>query len=147
MSIRSLLSSLALELSAFMLESRCMLHVACCFQLAKDTVVNIWKANPDPSAEMAKVTGKGYQSITSACWYLNRVAYGENWQSYYACDPQVSTYSLFFTPSISLVAALVKCRGQRLESNWRPNGSTGSCVHHRCRLQSYHVSVLVFECD
>lgn len=59
-------------------------------QLANDTVVNIWKTTPQPALEMSKVTAAGYKAISSSCWYLNRIAYGENWQSYYMCDPQVS---------------------------------------------------------
>ncbi|XP_067931387.1 beta-hexosaminidase subunit alpha-like isoform X2 [Watersipora subatra] len=57
-------------------------------KLANDTVVNIWKTTPQPALEMSKVTAAGYKAISSSCWYLNRIAYGENWQSYYMCDPQ-----------------------------------------------------------
>lgn len=67
-----------------------ILVALCCLQLAKTTVVNVWKRSPDPQKEMSKITGMGYQAILSAHWYLNRVAYGENWHSYYQVDPQVS---------------------------------------------------------
>ena len=67
-------------------------------QLAKDTVVNVWKRNPDATKEMSKVTKAGYQAILSAHWYLNRVEYGENWQNYYKIDPQVSQLTAPPTP-------------------------------------------------
>ena len=67
-------------------------------QLAKDTVVNVWKTNPDATKEMSKVTKAGYQAILSAHWYLNRVEYGENWQNYYKIDPQVSQLTAPPTP-------------------------------------------------
>lgn len=38
---------------------------------------------------MAYVTQKGYRGITSACWYLNEITYGEDWHKYYQCDPLV----------------------------------------------------------
>lgn len=38
---------------------------------------------------MQYVTQKGYKAITSACWYLNILSYGEDWHKYYQCDPQV----------------------------------------------------------
>lgn len=65
------------------------------FQLAKETVVNVWKWYGQYTAEeeMSRVTLAGYKAITSACWYLNEISYGEDWQKYYQCDPQVESWT------------------------------------------------------
>ena len=66
-------------------------QINCCLQLAADTVVNVWKnyGIRKADAEMQFVTQKGYKAITSACWYLNILSYGEDWHKYYQCDPMV----------------------------------------------------------
>lgn len=58
-------------------------------KLAADTVVNVWKNYGVRKAaeEMTFVTKSGYKAITSACWYLNMLSYGEDWHKYYQCDP------------------------------------------------------------
>lgn len=60
-------------------------------QLAADAVVNVWKwyGGRNESQELSAVTAAGYKAITSACWYLNIISYGSDWQKYYNCDPQV----------------------------------------------------------
>jgi len=29
----------------------------------------------------------GYRAVLSACWYLNIISYGPDWEKYYKCDP------------------------------------------------------------
>ncbi|XP_035667078.1 beta-hexosaminidase subunit alpha-like isoform X2 [Branchiostoma floridae] len=57
-------------------------------QVAKDTVVEVWKSNPPVPTEMATVTAKGLRAILSSCWYLNYISYGDDWGKYYSCEPQ-----------------------------------------------------------
>ena len=47
-----------------------------CMQVNPDTVVEVWKGNPD---SRAAVTKAGLQAIYSACWYLNIIQYGPDW--------------------------------------------------------------------
>jgi hexosaminidase len=54
-------------------------------QLKPDTVVHVWMGSGD---EINEITKQGYRTILSSCWYLNYIQYGDNWQDYYACDPQ-----------------------------------------------------------
>uniref|UniRef100_A0A1X7U7Y7 beta-N-acetylhexosaminidase n=1 Tax=Amphimedon queenslandica TaxID=400682 RepID=A0A1X7U7Y7_AMPQE len=55
-------------------------------KIKMDTVIDVWKAGWEK--EMDAVTKAGYNVILSTCWYLNRISYGEDWKSYYSCDPQ-----------------------------------------------------------
>lgn len=32
-------------------------------------------------------TQKGYRTVLQACWYLDLIKYGVQWQAFYACDP------------------------------------------------------------
>ncbi|GAV03539.1 hypothetical protein RvY_13942 [Ramazzottius varieornatus] len=54
------------------------------------TIVHIWKdwKGTEWQPEMHSVTKAGYRAILSACWYLNYISYGADWQTYYRCDPQ-----------------------------------------------------------
>lgn len=59
--------------------------------IAKDTVVHIWKNYKDPSVvkdELSRVTKAGYRTVMSAPWYLNYISYGIDWYKYYEYDPQ-----------------------------------------------------------
>lgn len=38
--------------------------------------------------EMANVTAAGYRALLSTPWYLNRIAYGQDWRDHYKVDPQ-----------------------------------------------------------
>ena len=53
--------------------------------------------------ELATVTAAGYKVVLSACWYLSRISFGDDWvkvssfalnrcnyvaSQYYECDPQ-----------------------------------------------------------
>ena len=49
----------------------------------------MWKGNEQQyQDEMARVTLSGYQTLLSTPWYLNRIAYGQDWQAAYKADPQ-----------------------------------------------------------
>lgn len=53
----------------------------------RNTIVHVWK-NENFLEETAHVTKMGYRTLTSACWYLNKISYGIDWYPYYDCDPQ-----------------------------------------------------------
>jgi len=55
-----------------------------------DTMVHVWMGNTQAEidTEINKVTQQGLRTILSSCWYLNYIKYGNNWEDYYACDPQ-----------------------------------------------------------
>ena len=85
--------------------------------MSSKTLVHIWKdwKGNEWQPEMQAVTKAGYRAILSACWYLNYISYGADWQNvsrwsrphlyqhtvsdfclgmstdvfqYYRCDPQ-----------------------------------------------------------
>ena len=37
-----------------------------------------------------------FRCILSACWYLQRISYGEDWQHFYQCDPRTFNTSATF---------------------------------------------------
>jgi hexosaminidase len=55
-------------------------------EIKSDTIVHVWK--DDWQEQMFNVTGSGFHSLLSLCWYLNYISYGTDWPQYYACDPQ-----------------------------------------------------------
>ncbi|CAG2169452.1 unnamed protein product, partial [Oppiella nova] len=67
-------------------------------QLANDTLVMVWKEryrhptsqNDSWKASVQRIVGQGYKVIVSACWYLNYISYGQDWEKYYRCDPTKS---------------------------------------------------------
>ncbi|CAH1263100.1 HEXB [Branchiostoma lanceolatum] len=52
----------------------------------KDTVIQVWRPR-NWAQKMAQVTRHGLRTILSGCWYLDLISYGEDWPSYYRCDP------------------------------------------------------------
>uniref|UniRef100_A0A8D2J6J6 Beta-hexosaminidase subunit alpha n=1 Tax=Varanus komodoensis TaxID=61221 RepID=A0A8D2J6J6_VARKO len=53
-----------------------------------DTVIQVWKENGGSyQAEMARVTSAGYRALLSAPWYLNHIAYGQDWLGIYQVEP------------------------------------------------------------
>ncbi|XP_054714112.1 beta-hexosaminidase subunit alpha-like [Uloborus diversus] len=54
-------------------------------KIKPDTIVHIWKNGY--KSELTNVTLAGYNAILSACWYLSDIAYGNDWISYYSCEP------------------------------------------------------------
>eukprot|EP00731_Ephydatia_muelleri_P037806 Em0567g4a len=55
-------------------------------QVLPATVIDVWKG--DWQGEMKRVTQANLHAILSTCWYLNYISYGEDWPTYYDCDPQ-----------------------------------------------------------
>lgn len=57
-------------------------------KLKEDTIIHVWKGTQEQyQDEMSKVTSSGYQTLLSTPWYLNRIAYGQDWQDIYKADP------------------------------------------------------------
>ncbi|XP_054707414.1 beta-hexosaminidase subunit alpha-like isoform X2 [Uloborus diversus] len=54
-------------------------------KIKPDTVVHVWKDGYE--AELANVTASGFNAILSSCWYLNYINYGDDWTTFYKCDP------------------------------------------------------------
>lgn len=55
-------------------------------KIKSDTVIHVWKSGQE--SELQNVTAAGYNALLSTCWYLNYINYGNDWPSYYKCDPQ-----------------------------------------------------------
>ena len=49
-------------------------------------MVEVWKGGYQD--ELARVTKMGYTTMLASCWYLNYISYGDDWPTYYKCDPQ-----------------------------------------------------------
>ncbi|XP_054157561.1 beta-hexosaminidase subunit alpha-like [Oppia nitens] len=66
--------------------------------ISNDTLVMVWKESyrhPTATsnswkANVQRIVSQGYQVIVSACWYLNYISYGQDWEKYYRCDPTKS---------------------------------------------------------
>ena len=43
-------------------------------------MIDVWKGGADWMPEVYKITKAGLKTILSACWYLNEISYGEDWQ-------------------------------------------------------------------
>lgn len=63
-------------------------------ELDKDAVAievwqdpSLWNIYPKWTDTTANLTRDGYETILSACWYLNIISYGQDWKKYYDCDP------------------------------------------------------------
>ncbi|KAJ8002450.1 hypothetical protein DPEC_G00159050 [Dallia pectoralis] len=53
-----------------------------------DTVLHIWKGSPAQiQQELSDITLAGYRVILSAPWYINHIAYGQDWTTYYTVKP------------------------------------------------------------
>ena len=48
-------------------------------QIKEDTVIAVWK-NSVNNSEIANVTAAGYNAVFSACWYINYISYGQDWE-------------------------------------------------------------------
>ncbi|KAJ8300162.1 hypothetical protein KUTeg_021681, partial [Tegillarca granosa] len=64
-------------------------------QAQMDAIVEVWKDSTlglpgqfqDWQDYMVNITKKGYKTILSACWYLNKIFYGPDWKRFYQCEP------------------------------------------------------------
>lgn len=65
----------------------------------QDTIVEVWKEYADKGIYwthyMNAASEHGNPLILSACWYLNYISYGADWEKYYACDPHSFTENPF----------------------------------------------------
>ncbi|KAG7276262.1 hypothetical protein CRUP_018644 [Coryphaenoides rupestris] len=58
-------------------------------RIPKETVLQIWKGLPAIyKAEMSKMTKAGYRVLLAAPWYINHIAYGQDWRISYNVHPQ-----------------------------------------------------------
>lgn len=62
-------------------------------QVPLDTIVEVWKDYPTkPWTESMNLMAEyGNPLILSACWYLNYISYGPDWEKYYQCEPHSFT--------------------------------------------------------
>lgn len=62
-------------------------------QVPSDTIVEVWKdyANKTWKESMNLMSEYGNPLILSACWYLNYISYGQDWEKYYTCEPHSFT--------------------------------------------------------
>lgn len=58
-------------------------------QVPPDTIVEVWKDYPSKpwTESMNLMSEYGNPLLLSACWYLNYISYGQDWEKYYNCDP------------------------------------------------------------
>jgi len=54
--------------------------------ITPETIIHAWL--PNWKKVFQNATSEGYRCILSACWYLNRISYGEDWKKFYKCDPR-----------------------------------------------------------
>ena len=52
-------------------------------QLKPDTIVEIWTGD---AFDIGRVTGAGFRTLFSTCWYLNYINYGQDWDKFYLCE-------------------------------------------------------------
>lgn len=50
------------------------------------TIIHAWL--PKWHRVFQNATAKGFRTILSSCWYINRIGYGEDWTHFYKCDPR-----------------------------------------------------------
>ena len=48
-------------------------------QVLPDTVIDVWK-NSNYKPELFNITAAGLKTVLSACWYLDLISYGADWQ-------------------------------------------------------------------
>ncbi|XP_078315856.1 beta-hexosaminidase subunit beta-like isoform X5 [Crassostrea virginica] len=56
-------------------------------KIPKEAVVEIYR-NQAYMLDVYLTTLKGYRTVLQACWYLDLIKYGVQWQAFYACDPR-----------------------------------------------------------
>ena len=50
-------------------------------QVLPETVIGVWKGGDDWPSEMFNITKAGLKTVLSACWYLDLISYGQDWQN------------------------------------------------------------------
>ncbi|XP_056137832.1 beta-hexosaminidase subunit alpha isoform X1 [Lampris incognitus] len=57
--------------------------------IPKDTVLHIWKGLPaEYKKELGRITEAGHRVLLAAPWYINHIAYGQDWRHSYTVQPQ-----------------------------------------------------------
>ncbi|EDS44385.1 beta-hexosaminidase beta chain [Culex quinquefasciatus] len=54
--------------------------------LPDGTVVQVWTG--DQKQLLKQITGDGLPALLSACWYLDHLSWGGDWQKFYNCEPR-----------------------------------------------------------
>ncbi|KAK5867346.1 hypothetical protein PBY51_011848 [Eleginops maclovinus] len=58
-------------------------------RIPKDTVLHIWKGTPaNYKEELSRMTKAGMRVVLAAPWYINHIAYGQDWRNSYTVQPQ-----------------------------------------------------------
>ncbi len=75
-------------------------------QLKPSVTVNAWKYGW--TGELDAITKAGQPAVLTSCWYLNMIAYAEDWVPFYQCDPgsftskKLNVYRHYFKTSSSI---------------------------------------------
>uniref|UniRef100_A0A672YC14 Beta-hexosaminidase n=1 Tax=Sphaeramia orbicularis TaxID=375764 RepID=A0A672YC14_9TELE len=57
-------------------------------RIPEDTVLHIWKGVPyDYTKELSRITKAGKRVVLAAPWYINHIAYGQDWRKSYTVQP------------------------------------------------------------
>ncbi|XP_032379706.1 beta-hexosaminidase subunit alpha [Etheostoma spectabile] len=57
-------------------------------RIPMDTVLHIWKGTPASyKEELSRMTKAGMRVLLAAPWYINHIAYGQDWRNYYTVQP------------------------------------------------------------
>lgn len=64
-----------------------------CLQVNVSNIIQVWKDKDGRTTathweEYANnLTARGHNVVVSSCYYLNYISYGQDWRTYYRCDP------------------------------------------------------------
>ncbi|PVD22181.1 hypothetical protein C0Q70_17986 [Pomacea canaliculata] len=120
-------------LSELLIQSFFATHFPCYVNVSN--IIQVWKDKDGRTAathweEYANnLTARGHNVVVSSCYYLNYISYGQDWRTYYRCDPH--NFNGLMLPRAAAVA----------ERLWSPRDVTSDVDTaafrldvHRCRL-------------